>query len=90
MAKPTKRSIEIYTFKEGTHWIAAWRRFDLVAQGDTAVGAIEMLQKVIANTAIWAAIDGNLPTFGNCSPPPEGVRKQWAVLDRANRKKGKK
>lgn len=39
---------EVYTFKEGKHWIACWRRFDIIAQGDTEKDAVEKLIKTIA------------------------------------------
>ena len=34
---------EVYTFRDGKHWIACWRRFDLVSQGATEAEAVASL-----------------------------------------------
>jgi hypothetical protein len=75
--KPPIVGNEIFTFREGKMWIAAWRRFDLVAQGKTEREACERLLRQIAFQAIWDAVDGNLKEFGSCKPSPAALVTRW-------------
>ncbi|MGO9837866.1 MAG: hypothetical protein ACLP1X_27065 [Polyangiaceae bacterium] len=70
---------EIFTFREGKHWIATWRRFDVVAQGDTEHEAFARLVRTIAFQAIEDAKkrEGNLKRFGSCARPSELVLQRW-------------
>jgi hypothetical protein len=72
-----RRGKEIYTFREGKSWIAAWVRFDLVAQGATEREAVDVLMRTIACQAIWDAIDGNLTTFGSARKPTRALLQRW-------------
>src|SRR5208337_4685315 len=78
-AKP-KRAIvgsEVYTWKEGKMWLAAWRRFDLVAQGRNEREAFDRLIQAIAFQAIFDAEDGKLKSYGSCQPVSEVLLRKW-------------
>lgn len=61
---------EFYTFREGSAWICAWRRFDIVAQGSTEEEACERMLRSIAAHAIDCAIDG-ISFSSHPKPTPE-------------------
>lgn len=74
-----KQLTEIFTFREGKMWIAAWRRFDVLAQGKTERVAIDRLIRSIAHQAIYDAIDGNLSSFGSAKPVPAKLLDEWQL-----------
>lgn len=77
-----KSEEEIVTFKEGKSWIAAWSRFDLVAQGKTKREAVTRLVNQIAWTAITDAYMGNLKTFGSAKPVSKALLKRWREAEK--------
>jgi hypothetical protein len=68
---------EIYTFRGQAGWIAAWKRFDIVAQGATEHEAFSKLIRTIALQAVVEAESGNLKTFGSCRAPSAEVLQRW-------------
>jgi len=74
---PPAKPPEVFLFREGSMWIAAWRRFDLVAQGRTKSGALDRLLRLIAAQAMNDAADGNLESFGTCKRPPPELLERW-------------
>ena len=74
----TEREVpdNIFVFPEGKSWVAAWRHYDMVAQGATKTEAFERLLRTIASQCIWDAMDGGAP-FGNVSKPPPDVLAEW-------------
>lgn len=71
----TEREVpdDIFTFQEGTHWIAAWRHYDLVSQGATENEAVERLIRLMGSQCLWDAMDGHQPFHNVPKPPPELV-----------------
>jgi hypothetical protein len=74
----TEREVpdDVFTFQEGTHWIACWRYYDVVVQGDTEAEACERLLRNLGAQCMWDAIDGNKP-FENVPPPPPELVAEW-------------
>jgi hypothetical protein len=68
---------EILTFKEGDVWIAAWSRFDILAQGPTELEACERLIRSIAVQVIFDAQDGKLRKLGSCPKVPRDLLKRY-------------
>lgn len=68
--------MEIFTFKDGVFWIAAWRRYDIVEQGSTEIDAINRLWRAIANHALSDAAEGLIP-LSTCPQPPAEVIATW-------------
>jgi hypothetical protein len=68
---------EVFTFREGKMWIAAWRRFDIVAQGKTSKEALTRLLHTIAIQAVCDAKEGRLKTFGSCPTVPANLVAKW-------------
>ena len=68
---------EFFTFREGSMWICAWSRFDLVTQGPTEKEACMRMLKVIAGTLILAAEAGALSAPGFLRPVPPAILKRW-------------
>ena len=62
---------ELFTFREGDHWICAWRRLDVVTQGDTEREAVDRIYRVIAGYAIVDAREGRAPCSSLRPPSPE-------------------
>ena len=74
--KPALVGTEILTFTEGDAWIAGWTRYDIVAQGNTEVEAVDRLFQGIAGQCIIEAMHGERP-LENAKPPPEHVLECW-------------
>jgi hypothetical protein len=74
----TERDVpdDIFTFRDGQMWIAAWRYYDMVAQGDTEDEATERLLYTMGAQCMWDAMDGNKP-FENVPTPPPDVLADW-------------
>jgi len=70
----------IFTFQEDNVWIAAWKYFDIVAQGETEKEATECLIHQIGMHALLAAGDGELPKFGTVPKPPAKELNEWEEL----------
>jgi len=73
---------DVFTFQEGTHWIACWRHYDVVTQGSTETEAVERLLRTLGAQCIWDAMDGNKP-FDNVKPPPPELVVEWQEKHRA-------
>lgn len=70
---------EIFTWRDGRAWIAAWRRRDLIAQGPDEKTAVERLIQTIAFTWLIKERDGGeLPP-----PPPEESLRRWTAKHEA-------
>jgi hypothetical protein len=67
---------EILFFREGEHWIAAWRRYDMVAQGKTREEAYQSFCRIIVAQCLLDAAEGRLPFSDVPLPPPE-VLARW-------------
>ncbi len=80
MARPWRKLgcsvAEILTFREGPFWIAAWARYDIVAQGSTELEASDRLLRSIAATAIIYAKHGE-PPFATTPTPSERTLARW-------------
>jgi len=64
---------EVLTFREGAMWIAAWRRFDVVAQGETEAEAVNRLLRTMGSQCLCDAMDGRRPFEGVAAPPVDVV-----------------
>jgi len=73
---------EILTFREGETWIAAWRRFDVVAQGPSEREAYDRLIRTIAHQAIADAANRNLRSFGSAPPVKPTLLRHWRYSHR--------
>jgi hypothetical protein len=69
---------EILTWKEKDTWIAAWRRYDVVAMGQSEEQATNRLLQAIAWQAIMDAESNNVP-FANIAIHPDVVA-EWDTL----------
>ena len=74
----TEREVpdDIFTFQEGSHWIAAWRHYDLVSQATTEREAIDRLIQTMGEHCLWDGINGSQP-FADALPPPADVLAEW-------------
>jgi len=68
---------EIFTFKEDGVWVACWRRFDVVTQGNSEEDAVDRLFACIAQQAIGDAELGNLTSFGSAPLVPASLLNHW-------------
>ncbi len=73
---------ELFTFREGAHWICAWRRLDVVTQGDTEREAVDRIYRVIAGYAIVDAREGRLP-LSSLRPPRPELLAEWEARSTA-------
>jgi len=74
----TEREVpdDIFVFPEGDMWIAAWRHYDMVAQGKTKKEAVERLIRTMGCQCLWDAMDGRKP-FSMLGPAPPDVLAEW-------------
>lgn len=67
---------DVFTWIEGKHWIAAWRHYDIVAQGNTENEAFRKLLSTMGAQCLWDVRDGNLP-FANVKKPTPELIAEW-------------
>ena len=74
----TERDVpdDVFTFREGSHWIAAWRHYDCVSQGETEREATDRLLQAMGAQCLWDAMDGRQP-FADVPKPPSDVLAEW-------------
>jgi len=69
---------EVFTFREGDAWIAAWRSYNIVAQGSSERIALQRLCMSIAAHVLWDTHDGRAP-LSNCPKPSDELIVKWAI-----------
>jgi hypothetical protein len=81
-SQPTSKVVvdteeEFFTFKEGEVWICAWKRWDIVTQGQTEQIATGRMLRAIASYAIDMSRDGTMKAFGTLKHPTLALLTQW-------------
>ena len=75
---------EIFTFREGTHWIAAWRRFDVVSQGKTEGEAVASLLRCITTQVMLEAAKPGGCAMRDVPAPAPHLLADWEKRHRAS------
>lgn len=73
---------ELLTFREGKLWVCAWRRLDVVSQGETEREAVDRMYRIIAGYAIIDAREGREPCSSLKPPRPE-LLAEWEARSAA-------
>jgi hypothetical protein len=72
---------EFFTWREGVHWICAWRRYDVVSHGDTEKEACERMIRQLAGYMIEFARQGK--PIGDLRRPSANLLARWRRLHNA-------
>jgi hypothetical protein len=75
---------EIFTFRDGAHWIAAWRRFDVVSQGRTENEAVASLLRCITAQVMLEAAKPDGCEMRDVPRPTSDIISDWESRHRTH------